>query len=719
MNPLSNIQRRLFERRRLQVILQNEHSECALACIAMIATYFGQDMDIADARALFGIQSRGTSLADLISFANALKFTARAVKVELDELPQLQTPCILHWNFNHFVVLKCVGRKITIIDPACGEAQLSVAQASESFTGIALELHPNVDFSKKASTKKLRLRHFFSSIQGIKRQLGTVFLFSLGIQVFALLTPFYMQTVIDQIVVQRATDTLQLLALGFVLVLLLESLFLFIRERLMLRITNSFGLILSASVFHHLLNLPGRFFMSRHTGDILSRFSSVHHIRDFIVAGLVSGMIDGLLALLTLIVLFSYSSTLALLVIGVCLAYTLLRWALIHPLRLFQNQQLIADAQQNSFFMQSIRAICSLKLADALMSTHTQWLNKLSEAMNHQLRISRWQLNFSIVNKLLFGLEHILIIYLAALMVIQQQFSVGMMIAFISYKQRFVSSFEQLIQQWINFLMLKVHIGRLADIVHTTPENYSAQESMQPMLQVLPLQSKSRVFLCVEGLSYAHEGSKDNVFENVSLTAEPNQMIAIAGSSGCGKTTLLHCLCGLLNADKGQITIAGVKLTTQTRNRLQIATVLQHDQLLSGSILQNISGFASVPDINKVYHCARLACIEQDILSMPMQFNTLIGDMGNSLSGGQQQRLLIARALYSGPKLLLLDEATSHLDLATERQLLGNLSDLQICIVMIAHRVQTIAYADHVFRLLNTGLVEDNKSNYQVASNIP
>lgn len=688
---------------RLNIIMQAEASECGLACVTMLANFHGNQITLDKLRQVSPVSNQGSNLTQLMQLGDLLGLSCRALKLQLSELKVLQTPCILHWNFQHFVVLKKVTKRYCeIADPALGLRRLNIDQVSEAFTGIAVEMQPNTKFSKASTAQKLELRHFLSNAIGVKRQLAILFGLSLLLQLFAIAAPFYMQTVVDEVVVKSDTSLLNVLAIAFLLLLCIDTITVMLRERVMLYFSNQFSIHMATRVFTHLLSLPVDYFQKRHLGDVVSRFDSIKNIRQVVTSGIISGLIDGLMTLLMLIVLFLYSPKLASIVCLTVVFYALLRWLFFQTMKR-QNMEVIqSQALESSHFMQSIRAIKTIKLNNTSMQRSSQWLNLLTNAMNKQIKLSRWQINFSVLNKILFGLENILIIYLAAKLVTINLFSIGMLYAFISYKAKFIDATGSLINNWLEFKLLRVHLDRLADIVFTKSEiTRSVENEINNNVEHLTNNVQSAFHLSAHDMSFQHHETQAPIFEKLNLNITHGKSVVISGSSGCGKSTLLLCLMGLNNRNAGKVYINGHLLNASNRHQQGIAAVLQDDQLLSGSVLENISDFADTTNLPLAINVAKMACLHNDIIQMTMQYNTLVGDMGSTLSGGQKQRLLLARALYKKPKLLFLDEATSHLDAATERTINKNLRQLSMTKIMIAHRQETIASADIVLAFIN------------------
>jgi ATP-binding cassette subfamily B protein RaxB len=520
-----------------------------------------------------------------------------------------------------------------------------------------------------------------------------------------------MQTVIDKIIATSAHNLLTTLALGFFLLLLIDSVTHYIRETVILRFSQLFNLHVSNSVLGHMLRLPLDYFQRRHIGDIVSRFGSLQPVREILTKGLVSALIDGLLSVVTLVVMFTYSVKLALIVLAIVFIYSACRWFFFYPIKQLNQQILQSDASQQSYFMQSIRAMRTIKLASTEARTQAKWLNHFIDNANQRIRLGQWNIGFSVVNKILFGLENLIVVYIAANLAIQNELSVGMLFAFMSYKGRFVSATATLIDQWIEYKILNVHLARLEDIVYQSTEcsqNTEDKLSQHAQFQTLA-QSKNNptgASMTVSELAYQHHSNQALLFSNLHLSINSGDCIAIIGASGCGKTSLLHCLLGLNTPTDGTILLNDKRLSPQTRSLHRVAAVMQDDQLLSGSIKDNICQFDEHINIANMISAAKIACVDTDILAMTMQYETLIGDMGSSLSGGQKQRILLARALYQQPELLILDEATSHLDINTEAKVCANLKQLNTSIIMVAHRPQTIASADKIYTLSPLGLTE-------------
>lgn len=688
-------------RRKLPLILQTEATECALACIAMVAGYHGLRTDLATLRRIFLVSIKGSTLGHLMQIAHSLKLTTRPVKLELEDLPQLRLPCILHWNFNHFVVLKAVERNtVTIHDPAFGLRKLSLDEVSGQFTGVALELWPNPEFKPVSFRQRIRLRDLLGHVTGLFRSLGQILLLAVSLEIFALVSPFFLQWVIDNVVVSGDRDLLTTLALGFGLLMLLQQGIGTLRSWVIMHMSTTLNLQWRANIFSHLLRLPVDYFEKRHLGDVVSRFGSIDVIQKTLTTAFVEGILDGLMTIVTLVMMFIYSPSLAWIAVGAMALYGIVRWLWYRPLRNATEEQIVHAAKQQSHFLETVRGVRSIKLFQRQEERRSTWLSLLVDQINADLRNQKLQIFYRLINGILFGVERILVIWLGARLILDGNFTVGALMAFSAYKDQFDSRVSALIDKLVDLKMLQLQGERLADIV------LAEAEASAPPLPATARQATPEASIELRGLRYRYADGEPWVLDGIDLRIERGESIAIVGPSGCGKSTLISAMLGIRTPNEGEVLVGGASVAQVGFEALRgmVGTVLQDDVLFAGSIADNISFFDARPDFARIEECAKLAAIHDDIEAMPMAYNTLIGDMGAALSGGQKQRVLLARALYKQPAILFLDEATSHLDISCEKRVNQAIKQLNITRVIVAHRPETIASADRVI-VLDAGRV--------------
>lgn len=676
--------------RRLPVILQTEVAECGLACLAAILSYHGHHTDLRTLRQKYVLSLKGATLADIVRFAHQMNLTSRALRLELDELAHLKLPCILHWDLNHFVVLQQVHQDgITIMNPAVGWQKIKMAEVSQKFTGIALELFPNTQFEEKQANKKIKILGLLKGVSGLKRSLFQILLLAASLEVFALISPFFMQWVIDHVIVTADRNLLLTLTLGFGLLMVLQQLIGLLQTWVGMHLSTTLNMQWKANVFKRLLDLPNDYFAKRHLGDVMSRFGAIDHIQSTLTSTFFVLILNSIMAIFTFALMMFYSSTLSVVVIVTLLIYIVIRWLAYYPLRHATEENIIHAAKQSSYLMETLRGVQSVKLFDKQHQRHSTWLSLFVNTVNAGLTTQKLSALFGFANQFLFGVANIVLVYLGATAILDGTFTVGILMAFLAYKGQFESRAGSLIDQFIQIKMLGLYAERLADIVLTPTETEHLDNQAIPKIE-------GNLVLKVENVSFRYAENEPYVLQNINLILQDHESIVLTGHSGCGKSTLMSVLTGSLKPESGKVTLNGHDIHQLPPSFIRglSGIVQQDDVLFAGSVSENIAFFDEQINQEYVEFCAKMANIHDEIMAMPMGYETLIGDMGNVLSGGQKQRLTLARALYKKPKILFLDEASSHLDSENERIINENLKSLGMMKIMIAHRQETIESAD-------------------------
>ncbi len=691
---------------RVPMILQTEAAECGLACLAMVASALGHRVDLPTLRQRFSLSTQGVTMADLVRMADALQLQSRALRAELEHLEQLQQPCVLHWDMNHFVVLVAVRRGVaTIHDPARGVRRMPLAEVSRHFTGVALELQPTADFRPRTDRQRVSLRQLLGPVRGLRGSLAQILLLAGALEGFMLLSPFLMQWVVDGVLVSADRDLLLTLAIGFGLLVLVQAGTAAVRSWAVLALSATLNLQWMGNVFAHLLRLPVAWFEKRHVGDVWSRFASVQVIQRTLTTSFIEAVLDGLLVVLTVAMMALYSLKLLAVAMAAVAAYALLRWLFFRPLREASEEALVFESRQNSHFLESLRGVQAIKLFNAQAERRARFAGLTVDTMNAQIGTRKLELLFSVLHRLLFGLERVAVVWLGALLVLDRQLSLGMLFAFIAYKEQFSLRVSGLIDKSVELAMLRLQGERLADIVLTAPE--ADADAAVPRGEDAPTP-----LIELRNVCFRYADGQPEVLSGVNLRIEPGESVAIVGPSGCGKSTLLKIILGVQAPTAGEVLIGGVPLAQLglAAWRDLVGVVMQDESLFSGSIADNIAFFAAAPDAARVEQCARVASVHEDIVAMPMGYRTLIGYMGAALSGGQRQRILLARALYKQPRVLLLDEATSSLDVERERAVNQAVRQLSLTRIIVAHRPETIASTGRVVALHDGRVAQDLRS---------
>ncbi len=678
---------------KLPMILQDERAECGHACVAMISNYWGHRLDLYSIRSMSSTSSRGITLLDINQLFESLGFVTRPLQVPLEELHLIKCPALLHWNLNHFVVLKKVKKNSVVIhDPALGVRNCSLEEFSKSFTGIVLEVEKSNDFKEIYSQQKLTLYHLFKTIRGVNKFIVLLILLSLSIEILSLFNPLFIQYVTDDVIGFSELSNLYVIAVGFSMLVIIQVFTEYIRGNLVIYFTNNLTEQFSSNVVKHILKLPLEFFEKRHKGDLQSKFQAIDHIQRKISTDFVNTALDGLMIFINFIIMAVYSQLLTGLVaiaLFICLGF---RYSSYHQLRKHTEASVQQHAKAMTVFLETLQGIIPIKSFLKERVRFGAWRNCYIDSLNADIHVSKMHVVYQAANQLLFHIEHILVVCVGASLVLSNKFSVGMLVAFLSYRLLLVNKTASFIQNIFDYKLISIQLNRLSDILFQQPEEIGGG-------RVAVSQIKGA--LSLENIVFKYNDNESAILRNISVHIHAGEKVALIGPSGCGKSTLLKVMMGLLEKTEGEIYIDNIPIKDFGLKNYRdfTASVMQDDALLSGSIMDNISFFDEQVDIERVYEVAKLACIHETICKFPMGYETLVGDMGSTLSGGQKQRILLARALYKQPKILFLDEATSHLDVENEKSINQSLKQLDITQVIIAHRQETIQMADRVIDL--------------------
>ena len=686
-------------RNSVPMIYQSEMNECGLACLAMIANYYGKKIDIGTLRGLFKIPPTGASVKHLLLASDTVELQGRPLKLDLKDLGQLSLPVILHWDLDHFVVLKKVNRNSVIIhDPAAGIRKYLKGELSIHFTGIAIELYPLSSFKKETLAASYSLRQLFQATPSFYSSVRQIFLLSLIIQLLALLSPLYLQLVIDQGLAKGDMDLVFLVALLFLLVLVAKTAVSYFRGAVLLQFSNQLGFQLVGSTFGHLLRLPLAFFEKREMGDIVSRFSSLENIKQLLAQEMVTAVVDGIFSLITLLLLFVYSPLLAVIALGSVGLFSLLRVVSIPVEKSRRQELLVSGARQQSRFMENIRSIAVTKVYAIEQQRLTQWQSLYASFINTAWRLGHFQLGLSSVQNLLFGIDHIVTIYLGSSMVYAGNMTVGQLMSFIFLKQHFANAIIAMLPKLAEIRLMKLELEQISEITLHEKEAHMTGTSL--------LHRSVKGKLEIQDLSFSYSDAEAPIFENLSFCIDTGSCLVITGRSGCGKSTLLKLILGLEIPTVGRVLLDGLPLKDFGIGafRSQTAAILHSDVLLSGTLAYNINLEVDFGNEERLEKACHRAGIYEVICALPMGFNTQVGEMGVSLSAGQVQRILLARALYRLPRILIMDEALSHLSDDIAEGLIVNIKQMGITIITVTHNPVLLELATHRIHLGRTNV---------------
>ncbi|HBK2779790.1 TPA: peptidase domain-containing ABC transporter [Escherichia coli] len=680
--------------RRVPVIHQTETAECGLACLAMICGHFGKNIDLIYLRRKFNLSARGATLAGINGIAEQLGMATRALSLELDELRVLKTPCILHWDFSHFVVLVSVKRNRYVLhDPARGIRYISREEMSRYFTGVALEVWPGSEFQSETLQTRISLRSLINSIYGIKRTLAKIFCLSVVIEAINLLMPVGTQLVMDHAIPTGDRGLLTLISAALMFFILLKAATSTLRAWSSLVMSTLINVQWQSGLFDHLLRLPLAFFERRKLGDIQSRFDSLDTLRATFTTSVIGFIMDSIMVVGVCVMMLLYGGYLTWIVLCFTTIYIFIRLVTYGNYRQISEECLVREARAASYFMETLYGIATVKIQGMVGIRGAHWLNMKIDAINSGIKLTRMNLLFGGINTFVTACDQIVILWLGAGLVIDNQMTIGMFVAFSSFRGQFSERVASLTSFLLQLRIMSLHNERIADIA------LHEKEEKKPEIEIVA--DMGPISLETNGLSYRYDSQSAPIFSALSLSVAPGESVAITGASGAGKTTLMKVLCGLFEPDSGRVLINGIDIRQIGINNYHrmIACVMQDDRLFSGSIRENICGFAEEMDEEWMVECARASHIHDVIMNMPMGYETLIGELGEGLSGGQKQRIFIARALYRKPGILFMDEATSALDSESEHFVNVAIKNMNITRVIIAHRETTLRTVDRVISI--------------------
>ncbi|GHO45394.1 peptidase domain-containing ABC transporter [Ktedonospora formicarum] len=681
--------------------LQANEMECGLTCLGMILNYYGRKTTITELRSRFGVGRDGVSALSIVRAARDYGLRVRAVSLQSDDFKAITLPAIVHWEFKHFLIVEKWNKNyVEVVDPAQGRRRLTKEAFDESFTGIVIMLEPGVDFSQQGSTSPLSLVKYLGMF--IKQTPGTlmqVFGASVLMQSLGLILPILTKVIMDQILPFKLVDMMQIIALGMVLLLLSQIVVSLLREWLLVYLRARLDTHMMLGLFEHLMSLPYSFFQQRSTGDLLSRLTSNVTIREALSNQLLSSILDGCMVIVYVFILYWQSPAFCISTLVIGLVQVVFVVATYPVMRNISRQDLTAQGRSQGYLTETVTGIATLKAAGAEEHALERWANLFFTQLNISTRRSYVSAVVGTTMTTLRSLSSLLLLWIGAQQVLNGSLSIGTMLALNSLATSFLGPLTSLVGSMQQLQSIQANFERISDIIITEPEQNRRIVAVPPRLT-------GRIHL--EDVSFRYNVGSPEVLRNLKLTIKSGQKVAIVGRTGSGKSTLGKLILGLNLPTGGHIIYDGMPLECLNYQevRRQFGVVLQESAVFSGTIAQNIRLNDPKLDMEQVIKAARLAALHDDIMKMPMNYETHVGEGGSSLSGGQRQRLAIARAIAHRPAILLFDEATSALDIATEQRVASNMQSLACTQIIIAHRLSTICTADLILVLENGTIVE-------------
>ena len=683
-----------------KIVRQSEPAECGLACLCIIANGFGHDIDLASLRERFRPSTRGSTLTDLSDIAADLHLIPKVLRLEVDQLNTLELPAILHWEMNHFVVLTRVkGKKATIIDPNLGRRTVEHKELDRCFTGVAMEF-------KEHKSNKITLTNTSASFltvlftkTAILTFCATLF-FSGFVQIILLAQPFLIGDFLSRISAGTGNATTYA-ALALVV---LNGLGLVLAKKIRGTAMSAGGRMLSIEItgglIKRLLNTELSWFSRRATAEIIERVSSAAQIHRFLVGDSALALIDGVIVLVCTLLAMIVSPSVAIIFAVAVAAKICLNVVATPKLRDLIERQAQFNARQTTSLVDMVRNISTIKITCSEKERYQNWYAKFHQVLGSEISVNRAQVNYELADT---AIDVVLMsTCLAVVWRSTAVFSVMDGLVMVLLYQTVTSSLTRLQRSYLNWLTVQVQWERAKDILS------APQQPLENVTYREMSQDGSPPTIAFENITFKYSSFDQTVIENFSTSISPNQFVVISGVSGSGKSTLIKLLLRVERPTRGRVMIAGVDVNAMS-SRLYasyVGAVQQDEPLFLGSIRDNITLFDPEPDYEQMQTVAKIACLHDDVLRMPMKYSTLVASDDPGISGGQRQRVAIARALYRQPKILVLDEATSNLDEETEQKVFQELKRLKLTTILVTHRKKIMAYTDRIFRVEPSGIYD-------------
>lgn len=683
----------MWSRPKVPIILQTEIADCGLACLAMILCYFKRMVDLPALRRLFPPALTGTSIAKLRRMAEHYQLSSTVYRVEPSGLPGLQLPLIAFWENNHFVVLTAIDRhRVLIHDPRFGRVGITVDELSAKFSGYVVQLTPAAGFMP-GSERLVRWRDALGGVvQILKTQLAKILLLTLGLEILSLATPYYSKIVVDRYIASPGRPLLPALTVAFAVLVILRSIGGLIRSQLVIKVRAEISYAFTEKLLRHTLRLPLSLLARRHVGDIFSRVTGGEALRNCLTTHVVEAAVNSLLVVGCLILMFYYSSSLALLTVGAMVAVAAACGCLLSYQSMTARKIIIDKAEEQGAVLDTIRNIHAIKVFGCEARRIRAWSHLAHIRLGDEMSLDAYTARYSCLATLVFGLSTVGTIYLSVHRVVIGELTIGMLVAFIAYQAQVVLLTGELMGSATEFVSLKSSLERIGD---TLCEDVERTET-----ELTGDAARFAGSVSLEGVGYVLPEQETWLFRHVRLEVGAGEKIAIVGPTGIGKSTLARVVLGLICPTEGRSLIDGVPVSRVPRG--VVLAVTHADRLLKGTIAQNVSFFDENIDMERVRGSLGAVGLLKYVESLPLRYHTIIAELSPLLSDGQRQLLLVARALYFAPKVLVLDEATSCLDLATEDQILETLSALKVTQILITHRLSSVRgrYVVHRFDTL-------------------
>ena len=699
---------RVWRRKRLPVILQINRLECGAACLAMVLSSFGRRTSLSECSRRLQIGRNGVTARKLVETARDFGLEAKAYSAESVDLEHIALPAIAHWNFNHFLVVEAWSpTTVRVIDPATGRLALSASEFDAGFTGVVLTFVPSRRWTSSSDKAQAsRIRCVANILRGNYSSLGQIVGTSLILQVLGLTMPLVSKILVDDVFGLDTSSTLTLVGVGITVLVLCHAVMAYLRAMLLLSLETRCDIRLMTGFLEHVLALPLRFFQERATGDLLMRLSSNVTLRQAFTTQTVSALLDGCLVATYLAILFAVRPSFGAVVCCAGIAQAGMLLIATAPSHRLLERELAGAAASQTYLVQVLSGIETVKASAAEQRALAHWSNLFHRHQNVFVRRAQLSAIVGTAVSTLNMATPLVLLWMGTAAVVEGHLTVGTMLGLNMLAVAFLTPLASLVSSFQQLQLAGAHVDRITDVLDSPVEQAPDRVYDAPP-RVTRIEARR--------VAFRYEGGGPPVLRDISVTIEPGQKIALVGRTGSGKSTLAKLLLAMHMPDDGELLYEGtpVQLLDFRNLRSKCGVVLQDPFLFSGSLRENIAFNNPSISLEAVINASRIACIHDEIMRMPMGYETRLADGGAGLSGGQRQRVALARAVAHAPSILLLDEASSHLDAVTEQEVDRNLSKLTCTRIVIAHRLSTIRNSDLIL-VLDNGTIVERGSHYEL-----